>query len=482
MKLRRIYGILATIVTLAAASLISPQPAPAFTPEQEGIYKSCLNTVGDEFKLVKRYVVGIWGDLGSDDMRLYCGLEEKSDQSHGYYHIKTRHALVALDGDWADEFDRLNDFAPDDSLRNWQDLMDVALTWVSATSVVIPADHVRGGSRCWDLSLVRVQGSTGATMGFPVRVYAQDAGGYFDKRAITTAFPADYTCNQSPTARQSAPSTEIGPAADAPVRLISTCDSLGCRWTSGSHMVASSRNGAYYIGGPIRTNWNTWRTRIGYPKQPITCGLVRSGCFARFANSDGDSLIHYSPDTGAHMTRGGIGSKWSSLGSENGKLGYPTNDETCGLVRSGCFNEFQGGSIHWSPNTGAQHTGGAIRSSWRYHGWESGRLGYPTTSERCGLAQGGCYNHFEGDTGKNLPASIYWSPDTGAHAVEGAIRRHWASEGWETGTLGYPIGAEGPANNNGRLQRFQNAAVYWSSATGAMTVYDAYRIEELANS
>ncbi|MFI5529964.1 LGFP repeat-containing protein [Kitasatospora sp. NPDC051853] len=38
--------------------------------------------------------------------------------------------------------------------------------------------------------------------------------------------------------------------------------------------------------------------------------------------------------------------------------------------------------------------------------------------------------------------SIYWTPDTGAHAVWGAIRQRWADLGWERGYLGYPLSDE----------------------------------------
>ena len=77
--------------------------------------------------------------------------------------------------------------------------------------------------------------------------------------------------------------------------------------------------------------------------------------------------------------------------------------------------------------------------------------------------------------------SIYYTQATGAHVVRGAIRSFWAKNGWEKSEVGYPIGEEMPANNNGRLQRFENGAIYWSSATGPMFVYDAARIAQLAD-
>ena len=47
--------------------------------------------------------------------------------------------------------------------------------------------------------------------------------------------------------------------------------------------------------------------------------------------------------------------------------------------RPGAVQHFENGSIHWSKKTGTHYTKGAIRRTWKKHGWEQGRLGYPTS-------------------------------------------------------------------------------------------------------
>ncbi|RBY90031.1 hypothetical protein DQ240_02715 [Blastococcus sp. TF02A-26] len=69
----------------------------------------------------------------------------------------------------------------------------------------------------------------------------------------------------------------------------------------------------------------------------------------------------------------------------------------CGLVRGGCGQQFQGGSLHWSPATGAQATHGAIRDAWAAQGWETGSLGYPTGAMTCAVS-GDCEQRFQGGT------------------------------------------------------------------------------------
>uniref|UniRef100_UPI00403C0465 LGFP repeat-containing protein n=1 Tax=Streptomyces hayashii TaxID=2839966 RepID=UPI00403C0465 len=121
-------------------------------------------------------------------------------------------------------------------------------------------------------------------------------------------------------------------------------------------------------------------------------------------------------------TRGEINVKYGTLGFEKSILKLPLNDETRTPNKPGAFNHFQGGSIYWSPTTGAHEIHGAIRDKWAAMGWENSALGFPTTDETRTPNKPGAFNHFQG-------GSIYWSPTTGAHEIHGAIRDKWAAMG-----------------------------------------------------
>ncbi len=95
---------------------------------------------------------------------------------------------------------------------------------------------------------------------------------------------------------------------------------------------------------------------------------------------------------------------------------------------------------------------GAIRGLWSRLGWEHSFLGYPLTDELTTPDGIGRYNHFQG-------GSIYWSPSTGAHCVYGAIRDKWAALGWERSWLGYPTSDEQPFSENGRVSTFERGAI-----------------------
>jgi uncharacterized protein YkwD len=173
-------------------------------------------------------------------------------------------------------------------------------------------------------------------------------------------------------------------------------------------------------------------------------------------------VIYWTPATGARSVRGTILTRWAGQNSELGPLRYPTTDELPAPDRVGRFNHFQGGSIYWTPRTGAHEVRGAIHGRWRATGWELGALRYPTTGER-GTPDGvGRYNHFQG-------GSIYWTPRTGAHEVRGAIHGAWRAQGWENGRLGYPVSGEYDIPG-GRASSFQRGQITWDRATGVTRV------------
>ena len=60
--------------------------------------------------------------------------------------------------------------------------------------------------------------------------------------------------------------------------------------------------------------------------------------------------------------------------------------------------------------------------------------------------------------------SIYSTPDTGQWSVHGDILDKWASMGWETSCLGYPISDEFGISD-GRQTNFQHGDIMWPFST-----------------
>lgn len=205
---------------------------------------------------------------------------------------------------------------------------------------------------------------------------------------------------------------------------------------------------------------------VGYPTTDETGTPDHRGRFNHFSAGS----IYWTPQTDAHEVHGAIRDKWASLGWEHSLLGYPKTDETTTPDGRGRFNHFEGGSVYWTPQTGAHEVHGAIRDKWASLGWETSLLGYPTTDETAVSNGPGRFNHFE-------HGSVFWSPSTAAHEVHGAIRDKWASLGWENSYLGYPVSDElnwtDPILHlSGRISNFQWGRIAWTSAGGAIDLPD----------
>jgi uncharacterized protein with LGFP repeats len=164
-------------------------------------------------------------------------------------------------------------------------------------------------------------------------------------------------------------------------------------------------------------------------------------------------------------TTGDIRAKLDQLGGINAAVGQAITYETACPDTVGRFNHFSnGGSIYWTPSTGAHEVRGSIRSKWEQLGWEAGICGYPTTDETATPNGVGRYNHFN----KNN-ASIYWTAATGAWSVQGEIKNKWASMGWENSSLGFPTSDE-YAVAGGRRSNFQGGTLTYSFSTGVVTM------------
>ena len=155
-----------------------------------------------------------------------------------------------------------------------------------------------------------------------------------------------------------------------------------------------------------------------------------------------------------------ITAKWNSLGGAGGLLGNPQTSETTCPDGVGHFVHFDGGSIYWTPQTGAFSVHGAILAKWASLGWERcAFLGYPVTDETGCPDNVGRFNHFQN-------GSIYWTPQTGAFSIHGDIRAKWASLGWERSPLGYPVSDEHD-EAGGRGNEFQHGRILWQPGKGA---------------
>lgn len=190
---------------------------------------------------------------------------------------------------------------------------------------------------------------------------------------------------------------------------------------------------------------------------------------------EGPGILYSRGDTGVHEVHGLIKETMWNAGGHRA-TGVPITDECPTADLGGRYNHFSRGgttpeaSIYWRPGAAAHWVhdygqgGDGIHRKWAESGWERGRYGWPTTNTMS--LDNGWYNHFTG--GDWQGASIYWSPQTGAHGVNGLIRDRWAALGWERSYLGYPVSDEYDIPG-GRRSDFVGGCITWNSATGVVT-------------
>ncbi|MBL1076477.1 hypothetical protein JK358_18930 [Nocardia sp. 2] len=129
-------------------------------------------------------------------------------------------------------------------------------------------------------------------------------------------------------------------------------------------------------------------------------------------NYQGGTMI-YSPETGAKVMYGAILDKYLALGGADAGLGYPVNDESdapvAGTARYSEFSAPEGATIEWSPQHGAWLARGPIRTAWSHLHATDGVMGAPLSDT---TVENGVYTQrFAGQNG--IPVDIRWSAADG---------------------------------------------------------------------
>jgi uncharacterized protein with LGFP repeats len=153
----------------------------------------------------------------------------------------------------------------------------------------------------------------------------------------------------------------------------------------------------------------------------------------------GGAAIDWTPQAGAHEVDGAIYQKFSSLGAEN--WGEAVTDATPTSDGSGSwYNHFEhqyswglwGAAIDWTPQAGAHEVDGLIYQKFFSLGYENTFGEATTDATPTPDGSGSWYNHFEHLTPWGMwPAAIDWTPQYQAHEVDGLIAQKFAGLGWE---------------------------------------------------
>jgi uncharacterized protein with LGFP repeats len=236
------------------------------------------------------------------------------------------------------------------------------------------------------------------------------------------------------------------------------------------------------VGGPAGSG-------MGFPTIDEVPGLAGAASRVSTFSASDKPVIFWTPDHGAFVVRGAMNAAWDKLGSSGGALGIPVSDETYdGEVVTQAFSA---GKVSWNRRTKAFTTvppelgqqlkavqvpidpTAAINMAWRAAGGVSGPLGanqgaqYPVGGD--GLVQ----NYAGG--------KVFFSPATGANAVETDILAKYESLGGPAGSdLGFPVANEAdggikPASRVSTFSAADKAVIFWTPDHGAFVVRGAVK-------
>ncbi len=180
------------------------------------------------------------------------------------------------------------------------------------------------------------------------------------------------------------------------------------------------------------------RTRRGAVRR-LAAGLIGGATMAMATALAGMTLLApvaaASPESDATDA---ITAAWTAAGGDGSLLGAKDGDL---YAAGGGFGQnFAGGAIFFTPETGAKVMYGAILEKYRALGGPADSdLGFPTIDEGPGRISPDSRNSTFSAADQPV---IFWTPDTGAWVVRGAINAAWDRLGGSAGVLGVPTADE----------------------------------------
>jgi uncharacterized protein with LGFP repeats len=222
----------------------------------------------------------------------------------------------------------------------------------------------------------------------------------------------------------------------------------------------STAAGVHAIPDKLRSRWRESGALgpVGPATDDATC--TNTGCGQDFTGGS----IYADWQLPPYLVQAPLLASWNARGRLTATL-FPMGEQTCGLAAGGCGQHFELGGLYQSPATRTAEVPRNLEDGWARAGGAAGWLGYPVSEARCPEGVHGCLQNFQG--GAVAAGASYQT----AYAVGGAIGAYWAQTGWEHGPLGYPASdIRCGARGGGCLQNFNYAGVAWSPASGAHRV------------
>src|SRR5581483_11310291 len=170
-----------------------------------------------------------------------------------------------------------------------------------------------------------------------------------------------------------------------------------------------------------------------------------------------------------------INMAWRAAGGPSGPLGAKQGDQYP-LAGDGLAQNFAGGKIFFSPATGANAVENDTLAKYESLGGPGGNLGFPIANEADGRFKSA--SRVSAFAAADKPV-IFWTSAHGAFVIRGAIKAAWDKLGAAAGKLGAPTADQAVAGDV-VTQRFTGGQVSWDQAKNTFSTQPANLASSLA--
>ena len=272
-----------------------------------------------------------------------------------------------------------------------------------------------------------------------------------------------------------------GKATDSRNSTFSAADKPVIFWTPD--------NGAWVVRGAINVAWDKLggsAGTLGVPtadeswkgdvvSQPFTGGEVSWNAKTKaFTTTPADLAGQLTGVDVPGDATSAIAAARRAAGGPQGPLGDEQGAQY--KVGDGVAQNFAGGTIFYSPATGAHAVTGDVLAKYRAAGGPQGDLGFPASNETDG-----------GVSPKSRIATfaaadnptIFWTPDHGAFVVRGPVNAAWDKLGGAAGKLGAPT-ADQTVSGDVVSQKFTGGSISWNKSSRSFSTEPAELASQLS--
>ncbi|WP_036458707.1 LGFP repeat-containing protein [Mycobacterium sp. UM_WGJ] len=274
-----------------------------------------------------------------------------------------------------------------------------------------------------------------------------------------------------------------GLVPDSRVAILSGADNPVIFWTP--------EHGAHVVRGPINAGWDKLGSSTGALGVPVedesydgavvtqkfSAGTLSFDSATRTFTTVPPELAAQLADVQAQVdATAAIDQVWRSAGGPAGALGPKQGDQYAIGENGGVGQDFAHGKVYFSPLTGANAVEGDVLAKYESLGGPAGSdLGFPITGTADGALAGSKFNSFAAD---DEPV-IFFSPDNGAFVVRGAIKSAWDKLDGASGKLGAPVGDQS-VEGDVVSQKFTGGSIAWNQANNTYSTEPAELAQSLS--